>query len=242
MALIKCPECGKELGSFADRCPNCRCPMSIIKEMIKEPEIKKAQILKPYRREGNSIYFGLYYQSNDKDKESIKWNILKVENGKALIITDKIIDAMCFDHYSSDYNESEIRRWLNNDFYERTFNDEEKELIEKSFVDNSLESTMDDNNKNVCKNTKDKVFLLSVYEAKGYYRDEHERIAQGTEYALRKGLGVNLLDDNSPWWLRSPDIDDYCIDARCVSSDGCIPGEDVRCPDCGVRPALWIKL
>lgn len=30
MALIKCPECGKEISSKADKCPNCGCPVDDI--------------------------------------------------------------------------------------------------------------------------------------------------------------------------------------------------------------------
>ena len=30
MALIRCPECGKEISSKADKCPNCGCPVDDI--------------------------------------------------------------------------------------------------------------------------------------------------------------------------------------------------------------------
>lgn len=30
MALIKCPECGKEISDKASACPNCGCPVSAI--------------------------------------------------------------------------------------------------------------------------------------------------------------------------------------------------------------------
>ena len=30
MALIKCPECGKEISSLAKVCPNCGCPSEIM--------------------------------------------------------------------------------------------------------------------------------------------------------------------------------------------------------------------
>ena len=33
MALIKCPECGKEFSSFAKCCPNCACPTELILRM-----------------------------------------------------------------------------------------------------------------------------------------------------------------------------------------------------------------
>lgn len=32
MALIKCPECGKEISDKASACPNCGCPSSEFKE------------------------------------------------------------------------------------------------------------------------------------------------------------------------------------------------------------------
>lgn len=30
MAIIKCPECGRDVSSYADKCPNCGCPASVI--------------------------------------------------------------------------------------------------------------------------------------------------------------------------------------------------------------------
>ena len=32
MALIKCPECGKEISDKASRCPKCGYPIEIIKK------------------------------------------------------------------------------------------------------------------------------------------------------------------------------------------------------------------
>lgn len=31
MALIKCTECGKEISDKATVCPNCGCPVNVIK-------------------------------------------------------------------------------------------------------------------------------------------------------------------------------------------------------------------
>ena len=39
MALIKCPECGKEISEFAAHCINCGCPMSKIKEIISKSKV-----------------------------------------------------------------------------------------------------------------------------------------------------------------------------------------------------------
>lgn len=32
MSLIKCCECNTKVSEYADKCPNCGCPMSVIKE------------------------------------------------------------------------------------------------------------------------------------------------------------------------------------------------------------------
>ena len=37
MAIIKCPECGKEISNMAKNCPNCGCP-------IKMEEIKNLNL------------------------------------------------------------------------------------------------------------------------------------------------------------------------------------------------------
>ena len=36
MALIKCPECGKEFSDKAACCPNCGCPIDVVKKEIEE--------------------------------------------------------------------------------------------------------------------------------------------------------------------------------------------------------------
>ena len=37
MALIKCPECGKEYSEYASACPNCACPTEIAKKQGQKP-------------------------------------------------------------------------------------------------------------------------------------------------------------------------------------------------------------
>ena len=53
MALIKCPECGKEVSDRAISCPNCGCP--ITKEVIDTPQNKEA---KPIEKEEVEYYNG----------------------------------------------------------------------------------------------------------------------------------------------------------------------------------------
>ena len=39
MALIKCPECGKEMSDKATACPNCGCPINRIKTETEQDRI-----------------------------------------------------------------------------------------------------------------------------------------------------------------------------------------------------------
>ena len=32
MSLLKCPECNSNVSEYAEACPNCGCPINIIKE------------------------------------------------------------------------------------------------------------------------------------------------------------------------------------------------------------------
>ena len=41
MALVTCSECGKEFSEHAECCPNCGCPVDVIREQIELANIKK---------------------------------------------------------------------------------------------------------------------------------------------------------------------------------------------------------
>ena len=192
------------------------------------------------KREGNSVIFGSFFNKDSRAKEPLKWDILEEKYGKALIITHDIIDSKAFNtNRTNNYEKSSIRNWLNNDFYNMAFNVEEKKKIQSTLVDNTLSSTGDDENKNVCNDTKDNVFLLSVKEAKTYYEMDAARKAIGTEYAKGHGLFVNSSDKNSAWRLRSPH-NTYPTYAYFVNYNGEIGANYAHYSNYGVRPACWV--
>ena len=114
-------------------------------------------------------YTGLYSADGKISwtyEEIIEWKIVKKEDGKALVVSKKGVAELPFDENgSNNYARSTIRAWLNNEFYKGSFRSEElRKRILNTEVDNSLASTMDETNENVCENTYDKVFLLSLKE------------------------------------------------------------------------------
>ena len=81
---------------------------------------------------GTSYYFKV---------EPIKWRILSQNNGKALILCESILINHRYDDNSNNYANSEIRTWLNNQFYNAAFTELQQAIIETTTVDNSARST-----------------------------------------------------------------------------------------------------
>ena len=157
--------------------------------------------------------------------QGMPWRVLEVDRKTetALLITEK---PVCERPYHSKWTEitweqCDLRKWLNEEYYEKTFSEEEKAAIlecELKNPDNSDYGTKGG------KDTRDRVFLLSIGEAEKYFTDYRDR-ATGTW-----------------WWLRSPgNTRNY---AAFVNVNGSIYdyGFGVNGRGDGVRPALKINL
>ena len=191
-----------------------------------------------YTRRGDTIYFGNYYYEG-KTKEPIAWDILEERDGKALIVTRYIIDTKRFFSDANSYAESHIRKWLNSNFYNEAFNSSERCIIQQTKVDNSLESTLTRTNDYICRDTYDKIFLLSCKEVMDYI-PQSQRYVKCTPHAKNQGLATYFQVGD--WWLRSPCQFYYPTKVFVVVHDGSIGGEYVDTNSIGVRPACWIKL
>ena len=197
--------------------------------------------------------------------EPVRWRILNESksNRDAIILCDSIIANRRFDDDSNNYAESEIRSWLNNEFYNSAFSTLQQGLIEITEVDNSARSTNpaenatafnDGKNEYACANTRDKIFLLSEQEvtttAYGFsaydeYGPTNTRCRKTTDYTRATGADMDTDTDyygNGRWWLRSPGYN-YSFDAMDVSSYGYVFNDYiVSITGNGVVPALRIKL
>ena len=197
---------------------------------------------------GKSVYFGSYEQDNDTSngKEAIEWLVLGKEENKILVISKYALDCKQY-NTSKDFVTWEtcsLRKWLNNEFINSAFSEEEKAKIPTVTVsaDKNPEYSTDPGRATI-----DKVFLLSITEAEKYFTTDEARKCVPTAYA--KAQGAYTSDsytsggkDTCWWWLRSPGYDQAY--AACVRHGGSVLyfGLRVSSGSDAVRPALWIEL
>ncbi len=116
--------------------------------------------------------FGRYYDYDKKYISALRWKVMNIQGDMAFVRTN-IIDYQPFDDNDTDctWENSALREWLNGDFYEDAFNDNEKAQIRTSV----FETVSGDYNYIGTSGSGifDKVFLLNTSEAKStpYYGD-----------------------------------------------------------------------
>ena len=170
----------------------------------------------------NKVYYFKY--------EPLKWRVLDASTG--LIVCDFAIDSQAYNNYNlctdstyesfwgdsdknhsaSDWENSSLRAWLNNEFYNVAFNEVQQVKIRELTRENNDSSfgTFDS------KPTSDKITLLSFndvlntsYGFSSSTSSDTERYRKGTDYAKCQGLEVysdlgSSYDGNSWWRLRTP--------------------------------------
>ena len=204
---------------------------------------------------GDTVLFGAYEQDNDSSngKEEIEWKVLTKEGDKALVISKYALDCQEYNTEFTDvtWETCSLRKWLNETFISNAFSSDEQKKILTTNVTADKNPNYDTSPGN---NTTDKVFLLSIPEAKKYFSSDEARMCAPTEYAKAQGERVSSfygpVDGKAFcwWWLRSPG--DSSRNAACVINFGAVreAGHSVVIArlsgdfDLGVRPALWINL
>jgi hypothetical protein len=191
---------------------------------------------------GDVVTFGKYEQDNNlsNGKERITWRVLAVSGGKALLLSDKNLDAQPYnDTYAFvTWATCSLRTWLNAEFISAAFNASEASAIMMTSVANPDNPTYGTAGGDA---TNDKVFLLSIGEANEYFSTDASRISFNTPFS--KAQGAYDEAGASWWWLRSPG-DDYSSFAAGVNIFGTVSdgGSSVFPAPCAVRPALWVIL
>ena len=140
------------------------------------------------------VELGRYPQGADGEVLPIAWRILErdEENSKILLITDKVIDNLKYHRVAAEvrWEYSDIRKWLNghNSFSKSMFDKDERNDYHASFFCNAFGPRERDSicfskstkngyyckndfnyHQNDCKDTIDRIFLLSVSETGNYF-------------------------------------------------------------------------
>lgn len=208
----------------------------------KDSEEKQESIKPQYYRAllakadvGDTVFFGAYEQDNDPSngKENIEWLVLSKRDNRLLVISQYVLNWQRYHNESYTgvtWERCTLRQWLNEDFFNAAFSDEEKGMIPTVFT------------------TQDQVVVLSIEEANKFFENGEARMCVPTAYAKANGADISSIytkDDEATcwWWLRSLGSNSNQQYAAVVGIGGSVSshGYSVNSGG-GVRPALWIDL
>lgn len=187
---------------------------------------------------GDLITFG-------NDTYSNEWIVLDKDRDRLLLINK---NAVVWKEYNDKYTDvtwemCALRYWLNNEYLNTAFSEEERAAIEYTYVINNdnqdhwIEGGAD---------TYDYIFFLSLDEVNQYFSSDEERLCTYTgEYTGDDGTIHVLENQDSAWWLRTPGyrstyVAFVDVDGSVISSGIGVTG--ILSKIVGVRPAMWIDM
>ena len=145
--------------------------------------------------------------------EPLEWRVLKVSEGYAYMLSDKVIDAQWYDNEQTLWSNSKLRKWINGlQLFESDYKYlkyPELSMIETMFNDNELSSLKD---KFVT--SEDSISLISVngamLEKYGFIKyDKINDVARqmcATDYAIANEASGEIHEDGefyADWWTQS---------------------------------------
>ena len=142
-------------------------------EVLETVELKRAEV-------GDIVQMGTYEQDGDTETEDpIYWDVLDKDGDAMLLISH---DVIAYQRFSDNlkcviWEDSEIRTWLNQEFYAEAFDETEQASIRETTLENlstagfaaHVDPSGDVQVRESRPDTKDKIFLLSWKEAEQYY-------------------------------------------------------------------------
>ena len=172
---------------------------------------------------GDVVEFGSYEQDGNASngKEPIEWRVLAVEGNRAYVVSQKGLDAHAFnvdEDDGNDWNSSDLKKWLENDFASQAFTDDEMKVLQFPPM------------------------LLDEDQADQFFMSDKDRICMPTQQAVNNGAWTWGDNGACGWWLESQGAGLY--GAAFVGADGVVDsdGRNVPSTDLAVRPAMWVNL
>lgn len=191
---------------------------------VAQPALRAYQKAEGYQY----VSFGSYPQGAAGEVAPILWRVLKIEDGLAYLMSDRVLDVQRVNGDQWNYQgweTSELYRWLNADFLAAAFDEAQQQALHE---DDSL----------------GKVSLVTAKDLKnremGFGTDK-SRWIYGTAYALeQRGLYSYSGRGHSPIWLRDRSSKKHAQLA--TKSSGEVGFIGVESDDLGVCPVIWLKL
>lgn len=169
-----------------------------------------------------TVSFGTY------EGQPLEWMVLDEDDDKMLVICSEAVCAREFnsERVETTWETSDLREWLNGEFFESAFDEDEQARILTSNVTADANPYYDTEPGN---DTEDNVFLLSVVEAEQYFATDDKRICEYNGEACW-------------WWLRSTGFGQQrasmiCVDGTIGKSYGYFVDSNFQ----AVRPVMWIS-
>ena len=174
-AMLLLSGCGKQAESteVITEESNTEEPEPATTEALETVALKDAEI-------GDIVQMGTYEQDGDAETEDpICWDVLDKDGDAVLLISH---DVIAYQRFSDSrkcviWEDSEIRSWLNQEFYAEAFDETEQASIRETTLENlstvgfaaHVDPSGDVQVRESRPDTKDKIFLLSWKEAEQYY-------------------------------------------------------------------------
>lgn len=190
------------------------------------------------------ITFGKYFQSDAERKEPVEWLVMDgifFSEKYVLLLSRYAIDCKTFNETSENigWEVCTLRKWLNDEFLNSAFSDEEREaIIAGGKPDRKTDIGLYE--RESAEVAEDRIFLLSETEAYLYFQDSVAGRCRSTPYAIQNGAGEWCNSDGfCRWGLRTRD---YFITVCSISAEGqrC-HGRPVNLKY-PIRPAMWISV
>ena len=223
-------------------------------------------------QKGTYISFGTYEYSSGNEKP-IEWEVLDVDGDKALLVSRYIIDCLPYNEERAgvSWETCSLRKWLNDEFYNKAFSPEEQRKIKTVTLENEGNEVTKTEAGN---DTNDRVFCLSVSELKKYYKFNKwsdtgycycdALVIPATDYAKRGRLRGGEIDEGhyrdylssngytkdiigaegAGWWLRTSagETGDHACNVSFDGRTGKYTFNYVDANTIGVRPAIFVSV
>lgn len=173
------------------------------------------------------------------EPEPIEWTVVAEDADCELLLATRALVARAYnpDNEGVTWETCGVRAWLNGKFLDGAFSDDEQERMVCADVENPDNAGYGTSGG---AHTSDKVFALSIDEAKRLFATDDGRLCRPTRHAEATGAWENEMG-YTRWWLRSPGFMQNM--AAYVDTNG-----DVQCQGifvdnagCTVRPAIWLR-